>query len=548
MTSLLDWQHLDRKIQDCIERNTLPGGRAFSLIALKALFDIPETECGDYITDGGDDRGIDAVYIEKKSGINQIHLMQFKWHRDFHSPLKKFPGSAIDPIIGFFGSLMKNPDSLETSCNPSLLKKCEEIRSILGEERPQFHVHLCSNGAYAYKRIKERLEDGLSEYGDVSIYEHGLSDFVDIFVDRSRPRINKTIATYCAAPIEKIDGNIKGAVFIARGKEIVKLVALENDPARITHNVFHDNIRMFLGYKAEFNKNIRGSALSEDNHLFWYLNNGLTIVCDDFEFQKGLDRPPIIINNLQIVNGRQTIQALFDAYQDEPDKVAGTEILVRLYATKDKDTSFWISETTNSQHRISSRNLKSRDAIQLQLRDFFRDRGRNYKRLPHEFDNIPQEKVVDSLRLGQVCLSYYLEFPHRAKTQSDAIFDSYYHDIFNAGMNFDECVLVYDLYNLIETRRYIESANGQKNGDPNVDFLGYAHFFILYGFRVLSKKYAIGVPNMMADFEQHYSEILNSLRALLSIHKMSSYDFFRSSKMRDHFKDALNNSTLRLFD
>ena len=49
---------------------------------------------------------------------------------------------------------------------------------------------------------------------------------------------------------------------------------------------------------------------------FFYYNNGITVTCSHFEYPKQVRNPIINLENLQIVNGSQTIHALFEAFNE----------------------------------------------------------------------------------------------------------------------------------------------------------------------------------------------------------------------------------------
>ena len=61
------------------------NSEAFCYVVLDQILKISGTEISDAITDGGDDRGIDAVYIDERLGVNTIHLFQFKHHSKYHT-------------------------------------------------------------------------------------------------------------------------------------------------------------------------------------------------------------------------------------------------------------------------------------------------------------------------------------------------------------------------------------------------------------------------------------------------------------------------------
>ena len=81
------------------------------------------------------------------------------------------------------------------------------------------------------------------------------------------------------------------------------------------------------------------------------------MTCDKFEYAQTQRAPVIKITNLQIVNGGQTIHALYNALLDDPSKLQDIDILCRLYETNNQELSTNIAEYTNSQNPVENRDI-----------------------------------------------------------------------------------------------------------------------------------------------------------------------------------------------
>src|SRR4029434_11226348 len=103
--------------------------------------------------------------------------------------------------------------------------------------------------------------------------------------------------------------------------------------------IFQENARVYLTQKNKINKRIFASALSDSNAEFWYLNNGITITCDHFEYPPKTRAPMFYMYNIQIVNGDQTSNALYEAFQQDAERCRNVLVLVRLYETKRREIS-----------------------------------------------------------------------------------------------------------------------------------------------------------------------------------------------------------------
>ena len=117
--------------------------------------------------------------------------------------------------------------------------------------------------------------------------------------------------------------------------------------------VFDLNLRPFLGTVGKVNQEIDKTCTDiKDSKLFWFLNNGVTMICDKVDVVKDADRPLIKLSNVQIVNGCQTTVTLLNALKRNVlnDEVS---ILVKILETKDVNLIGKITLTTNNQNKIT---------------------------------------------------------------------------------------------------------------------------------------------------------------------------------------------------
>jgi hypothetical protein len=159
------------------------------------------------------------------------------------------------------------------------------------------------------------------------------------------------------------------------------------------------------------------------------------------------------MSNVQIVNGGQTSNALFEAYQQNPEKIDGVVLLVRIYETRDREISIHIAESTNSQTPIKSRDLRANDFIQRQLEETFRDMEYYYERKRGQYRNQPREQRIDLMAAAQAYLAYYLEQPEVAKKDKARIVGDQYEDIFNEDITAEVMLTPVLLMKLIDQKK-----------------------------------------------------------------------------------------------
>ena len=133
------------------------------------------------------------------------------------------------------------------------------------------------------------------------------------------------------------------------------------------------NVREFLGEK-KINRGISKSYLGSPT-WFWYKHNGIIIFADNLS----IDRTSLqlTLRNPQVVNGGQTLTALFMAYDKNGRRDNPSKVLVRIYRLpyEDKETyqrSIDIIAALNSQNKIEPSDLRSTDPRQVRLEELLR--------------------------------------------------------------------------------------------------------------------------------------------------------------------------------
>jgi len=224
-------------------------------------------------------------------------------------------------------------------------------------------------------------------------------------------------------------------------------------------SLFGRNLRVPI-VNSRYNEGIRRVINNDDEiNKFWYYNNGITAICDNFlvkaEDDDPEDRTTVTVKRMQIVNGCQTCYAIYDVGYDwsikkKPlDPLASTTVLFRLINVgsderKSSELGQKIAKFTNSQTPITPRDLRATDPEQGRLKKKFSQqwgyflevkKGEWSRRLmqdrsmrtkyenPFNFDN---EKA------GQSFVSLWMNNPTLAKGgkkrifENESIYDSIY--------------------------------------------------------------------------------------------------------------------------
>lgn len=492
---MLDWNTLDHKVKSYIdvESGIDTPQKAFPILMVASILGVSDEEAEDSITDGGMDRGCDAVFIDDREGRNAIHVFQFKYVNTFEKTKSNFPSGEIDKLVSFFDDVLDENKSLETNCNPLLWNKVKEIWESLNKPNPSIDVHFCGNTEMMSSIELERANSALGKYKYFHVNHHSLDSLVNLFVEKKSVAIDNQMQVVDKDYFDRTDGSIRGLICTVEAAEIVRIITDPEDPMSVQRDIFNDNVRVYLSRTNKINRKIIETAISENNPLFWYLNNGITITCDSFSYPKGKRAPIIELKNIQIVNGGQTSNALFEASKIAPEKLADVLVLIRIIETKSQSVSLSIAESTNSQTPIKTRDLRSNDDTQKKLEEAFESMGLYYERKDRQHTSREKSQRVDALTAGQAHLAYGLELPEVAKKDRGRIFSDLYDQVFSDDLLADDLLVALRLLEKIENeKRQVQSSiRLQKNFDASKLFLIDGAYHVLFAAGLIADKKGI---------------------------------------------------------
>ncbi len=153
------------------------------------------------------------------------------------------------------------------------------------------------------------------------------------------------------------------------------------------NELFELNVRYFLGAGKEVNRRIISTVTSDHSSWFGFMNNGVSITADEVavDGSRSGGKMRIRLSNMQIINGCQTVNALYHAkYSKElKDKFQGnSNVMVRIYEIDPANREFLdaLIIATNSQNAIRPQDLVANDPIQIALQRLFAEYGVGYER------------------------------------------------------------------------------------------------------------------------------------------------------------------------
>ena len=452
-------QIIDQRVNKILEENPdlfqdtdveRRRSKAFLLLGVAAYLDIDIAEAVQFITDGGNDGGFDAAYIEEAqdSQLNVV-LFQSKYSRKLNND-SNFPSNAVEKAVNTVKCVFDPAAHIQL--NEKSREKVNEIRSfILDGHIPYVTFVMLNNGLTWNQDGQNHIDNAFGNQEQVTFVHFSHKDILN-YINRSAS-IETQINFLGKATQE--DFNYK-RVILGRVSvnEIYQLMDEFGD------RLLEKNIRRYLGKNA-VNEQISQTLLSDTKRQnFFFFNNGITMICGKFSYN-GLQEKDwnVKIKRLQIINGGQTCKTIYQTLKTHQEiDFSQVYILVRLYEVNDdEDIVQDITYATNSQNPVDFRDLKSNDEIQILLETSAKELGYVYKR---KRDNLGNANVIPSTVAAEAVFAVWRGKPHLAKYKRNEFFDKYYNEIFN-NLNAAQMIMAVLIFRYCDSCRKRESKNAE---------------------------------------------------------------------------------------
>ena len=337
--------------------HTKQESRAFSAFALHKILDITPKQASKSVTDDFKDKGLDAIYYDDKNETLYLVQAKLKSSEEFQQAEAQSFCEGVRLLLAQnftqFNDLIKNRQSeIETA-----LDTCSYIKFIFpftGERMSQSAIQSIENLINDERENEERLCCDFIYYQADDIVK-------DLLAEQQFNPVHETLILQKLQKIEEPKTTYFGVISI---EDLVKLHA--------THGkaLYERNIRYFLGSnKSEVNNAIK-TTLQQQPTDFFYLNNGITAICDKIEPKGSPKAKKLKVRNLSIINGAQTVAtcAEFVAENASHDISQAKVMFTLIQATAEQAFSKQITKSRNHQNPVQIANFASLDDTQERLR------------------------------------------------------------------------------------------------------------------------------------------------------------------------------------
>lgn len=452
-------------IQERIEKTEkdlkLSGDMAFlrfahSLIVGKSMHSFDNSD----LIEGSEEKQIDCITIDEEENEATVYILQFKNTDSFSSNTLILMRNGLEWI---FNKPQSDIDKLSNSNFRDRILEYRSIQTQMGPSNIKIIVAYVTKGLSSslskecdqeIKTINDQYDN--NTFAEFQLQIWGAEELVGRMnvIEKNDRKVNADIRIIYDANNPSLiryyhaRSGLRGVVCTTTAQEIARMVNSDQ-----TGYIFDLNIRRFLGTRGRVNSDIlRTCQQVESSYLFWFLNNGITIVCDRVDAVTDPDNPIIKLENMQIVNGCQTATALALAAKRDI-LAADVRVLLRIYQTTDADLISKIVLTTNNQNEISSRDLRANDPVQIDMERALGNYNFLYERKLRQYDNISDidmSRIVANEVLAQSYLSIVLKKPSDARARKYKIWSNYYDHIFGGSGVIEPYIISILLYDLTE--------------------------------------------------------------------------------------------------
>jgi hypothetical protein len=370
------------------------------------LRDMNETK--DDITDGADDKQIDAVVIDDDK--QTIFVVQGKF-------ISKTSVDA-EPLREVLSSWTQLRDlvRIQEVGNTKLKRKLSELAKAL-EDDYEIAFELITTGSLTqaasadlatFQKNLVELSENEDFNSSVNVIDRDeLRRRYDIALERDNPSINHVIDLSNANTMEIQMAGTNVVIAAIPLKECIKIPGIKDG------TLFQKNVRQSLGLTNRVNKGIKSTLYSDNHRDFFFFHNGITAICNKLSKDNGT----LKLHGLSVVNGCQSLNTILSC-SERVKNINDTSVLFRFYEIPQRERGDKISINTNSQSAVKPRDLRSNDKRVLNIKRVFDQKYSQGQFLTKRGESAPANKdktyVLDLVDFGKYLISWHSQRPNNA--------------------------------------------------------------------------------------------------------------------------------------
>lgn len=456
-------------------------GQRFVAWYLRNIYLLDQLQARDAITDGANDKQIDAVFIDEDE--QKIHIIQGKYYTG-----ETVNAEPIREVISAW-SQFDHLDTLQENANEKLKRKICEISTALEEDSYCICFELITTSTFSEDATKDieafqtklaELEDGDLNAQFEVVDRQDIEDKYNMVLEQTNPSLNYTISLEDGKFLMTDLSNTKVLVAAVPLKECIKMPGIKDG------SLFQKNVRQSLGINNSVNKKIK-RTLSDPARCsdFFFFHNGITAICNKME---EIGKGQYKLYGLNVVNGCQSLNTIISC-SETVKKRDDAYVLIRFYEIPQRDRADSISINTNTQSAVKARDLRSNSKQVLRLKKAYEQKYPNGFFATKRGETIPADKdkafAVELSQLGKQAMAWYMQRPNLSYGETK-IFDKFFSTLFKVEY------LPEDVYAMNYWYNKIMSAWNKDNqygiNEIILTMKAYAPYHILYAISAIFAK------------------------------------------------------------
>lgn len=423
-------EHIDAMRAAYPSLSQMKDYEVFTLLCIKYYFYSDGTPfdpelVSEYITDGTNDGGIDAVFNDPNSDTNDVVIVQSKYYEKTKLSDKNVAGELYK-----ISETIKALDNFKVSDFNEKVKAAYEAAKSEKDDSGSVRVVFFTSYAPASKKESEKLASASKKYFeslDLDMYfQSDISDQIES-VDNE-----KLLVESGTLKIDDPDN------YLAYQESVIVNISaqsLQTLQKTYGNSLLGMNLRYYIKGQTSVDNGIR-ETVEKEPKTFWYRNNGIIIVCDDYK----IDGKELRLHNFSIINGGQTTNMIGRLDIEDDFCLQCKVIKTNGDDQNDKDQfTHKIAEATNSQKPIKQSDLHSNAPEQIRMRENLVNKNVYYilkkgDKAPKKYSEPYQVTSID--KIGKLGLAVVWQMPGSARNCPKKIYQNeYYYSIYSKNVN-----------------------------------------------------------------------------------------------------------------
>lgn len=409
--------------QDYYKDNFPNDGQRFVAWYLRNVHLRDRNQAKEDITDGADDKQIDAIVIDDDQ--SRIYIIQGKFIGS-----EKVDAEPLREVLSAWMQL-KNLARLQEVGNTKLKRKLAEVSAALDDDYEiSFELITTSSLTTAAQNDLATFQAQMADLAD----KDDIIATINV-IDRDELQRRYELAIEAENPSTKHTFVLEDSKFlfstIAETQVVLAAISLKDCiiiPGIKNGTLFQKNVRQSLGLNNTVNKGIKNTIYNDKHRDFFFFHNGVTAICNKLKMEGN----KLEVYGLSVVNGCQSLNTILSC-SERVKQLEDTYIMFRFYEIPQRDRADKISISTNSQSAVKPRDLRSNDKRVLNLKKAFEQRYPTGYLITKrgEVVNADREKAytLDLSDLGKYLMSWHSQRPNIAYSEAK-IFDKYFEQLF----------------------------------------------------------------------------------------------------------------------